>query len=338
MRPAVVGCALVLLIAVPSPTLAADFAGPTGGAVGTVENPFDGARRAEERLSFAGSVNVSWDDAKGPHSDHLDVRAAGGSIQLQGGSTLLAEPGGTTMARRPGGDWDLLWAGAPTSTGRPDVDEKYDLTPVDEPAPTMVASRPTHLVEVRQAGVVRERLFLDTENELLLRREQLDLSGHPVHVVAFSSIDLGSQIAGPPTPAHPSDHSPRRLSSVSSPTGLPGGYRRVDAYRDKGAVQVLYSDGLYDLSVFEQQGALAASDVPKSGKQVKVGSSKGWIYAWAGGQVLLLRRGHTVYSLVSEAPVDQLMAAAKALPAAGGSSLVTRLRRVCRNLVQPLAG
>ncbi len=338
MRPAVVGCALVVLIAVPSPTLAADLAGATGGAAGAVENPFDGARRAEERLSFAGSVNVSWDDARGPHSDHLDVRAAGGTIELQGGSTLLAEPGGTTMARRPGGDWDLLWAGAPTSTGRPDVDEKYDLTPVDEPTPTMVASRPTRLVEIRQAEVVRERLFLDTENGLLLRREQFDLSGRPVHVVAFSSIDLGPQITGPPTPAHPSDHSPRRLSSVSSPTGLPGGYRRVDAYRDKGAVQVLYSDGLYDLSVFEQQGALAARNVPKSGMQVKVGSSRGWIYAWAGGQVLLMHRGHTVYSLVSEAPVDQLIAAGKALPAAGGTSLVTRLRRVCGNLVQPLAG
>ncbi len=330
------GCALVLLTAVPSPTLAAATTGPTGGAA-TAGNPFEGARRAEERLSFSGSVNVSWEDAKGPHSDRLDVRAAGGSIQLQGGSTLLAEPGGATVARRAGGDWDLLWTGAPVSTGRPDLDEKYHLAPVDQPVPTMVASRPTHVVEVRQNDIVRERLFLDNENELLLRREQLDLSGHPVHVVAFSSIDLGAQIIPPSTPAHSSDHSPDHLSSVSAPTGLPGGYRRIDAYRNQGAVQVLYSDGLYDLSVFEQQGGLAASDVPAAGKPVRVGSSKAWLYAWAGGQVLLMRRGHTVYSLVSEAPVDQLMTAAKALPAAGGSSLLTRFRRVCRNLVEPLA-
>ncbi len=336
MRPATAVCALVLLIAVPSPTLAADTTGPSGGPT-TAENPFEGARRAEERLSFAGSVNVSWDDAKGPHSDQLNVRAAGGSIQLEGGSTLLAGPDGSTVARRPGGDWDLLWTGAPTATKRPGVDEKYDLIPIDQPAPTMVASRPTHVIEVRQDDVVRERLFVDNENELLLRREQLDLTGHPVHVVAFSSIDLGAQVAAPPTPAHPSDHSPDHLSSVSAPTGLPGGYRRIDAYREKGAVQVLYSDGLYDLSVFQQQGGLAARDVPASGKAVRVGSSKGWIYAWAGGQVLLMRRGHTVYSLVSEAPVDQLMTAAKALPAAGGSSLLTRFRRVCRNLVEPLA-
>jgi len=336
VRRAVVGCAVVLLIAVPAPTLAADTPGPTGGAT-TVENPFEGARRAEERLSFAGSVNVSWDDAEGTHSDNLDVRAAGGSIQLQGGSTLLAEPDGSTIARRPGGDWDRLWTGSPTLTGRPDVEEKYDLTPVDQPAAPMVASRPTRVVEVRQADIVRERLFLDNENDLLLRREQLDLSGHRVHVVAFSSIEIGTQVTGPPAAAHPSDHSPPRLWSVSAPTGLPGGYRRIGAYREKGAVQVLYSDGLYDLSVFQQPGGLAGRDLPGSGKPVRVGSSRGWVYAWAGGQVLLMRRGHTVYSLVSEAPVDQLVIAAEALPAAGGSSLLTRFRRVCHNLVEPLA-
>lgn len=330
------GCVLVVLIVVPSPALGAtpDTAPPSGS--GAVENPFDGARKAEERLSFVGSVNVSWDDSRGPHSARLDVQAAGGTIALKGGSTLLAGPGGSTMARSPVGDWDMLWNGAPTATGRPDVDENYDLTPVDQP--TTVAARSTRVVEVRQADVVRERLFLDAENGLLLRREQLDRSGHPVHVVAFSSIDLGAQVPPPVTPTGVADHSPRHLSTVSAPAALPGGYRRVDAYRDRGAVQILYSDGLYDMSVFEQRGGLAKRDVPAAGKPVKVGPSKGWVYSWPGGQVLLWHRGHTVYSLVSEAPVDQLMAAAEALPAAGGSSVLTRLRRVCRNLVEPLAG
>ncbi len=332
MRATVVaGCAVALLIAVPSPALAAAPAG-----AGTAENPFEGARRAEERLSFVGSVNVSWDDARGPHTDHLNVRAAGGSIQLQGQSTLMAEPGGATILQRPEGEWDLLWTGV--SDGRPDVQEKYDLTPIAQAAPPVVASRATHLVEVRQSGIARERLFLDAENGLLLRREQLDLTGHPVHVVAFSSIDLGTQVAPPPTPTRLADHTPRRLSAVSAPNVLPGGYRRLDAYRDQGAVQVRYSDGLYDMSVFSQRGGLAARDVPAAGKPVSVGSSKGWVYAWPGGQVLLWHRGQTVYSLVSEAPVDQLLAAAKALPEAGGSSMLTRLRRVCRALVQPLAG
>ncbi len=338
MRPVVVGCALVLLIAVPPPSLAATPDTSPPGGVGASDNPFDHARKAEERLSFAGSVDVSWDDSRGPHSAHLDVQAAGGTIALKGGSTLLAGPGGATMTRNPGGDWDMLWNGAQTSAGRPDVDEKYDLTPVDQPAPTMVAARTTRVIEVRQADVVRERLFLDAENGLLLRREQLDLSGHLVHMVAFASIDLGSQATPPVAPTGVSDHSPRHLSTVSAPVALPGGYRRVDAYRDKGAVQVLYSDGLYDMSVFEQRGGLAKRDVPAEGTPVKVGSSKGWVYAWPGGQVLLWHRGHTVYSVVSEAPVDQLMAAAKALPPAGGSSILTRLRRVCRTLVQPLAG
>ncbi len=332
------GCALVLLVAVPAPAVAMSSDTSSPGGAWVAENPFDHARKAEQRLSFSGSVDVSWDDSRGPHSAHLDVQAAGGTIAIKGGSTLLAGPGGTTMARNPGGDWAMLWNGAPTSAGRPDVDEKYDLIPVVQSAPMMVAARSTRIFEVRQAGVVRERLFLDAENGLLLRREQLDLSGHRVHVVAFASIDLGSQAPPPVAPTTLSDHSPRHLSTVSAPTALPGGYRRVDAYRDQGAVHVLYSDGLYDMSVFEQRGGLAKRDVPETGRPVKVGSSRGWVYAWPGGQVVLWHRGHTVYSLVSEAPVDQLMAAAEALPPAGGSSVVTRLRRVCRTLVQPLAG
>ncbi|MGI8778018.1 MAG: hypothetical protein ACR2LJ_11715 [Acidimicrobiales bacterium] len=352
MRAAVTGCALLLLVTAP-PALAgpagpgASLRGSTGpagpgaslrGSASAADNPFDASRLAAERLSFVGVVRVTWDDGHGSHSDDLTVRASGGSYEVQGKSTVMAEPGGATMVRHPAGDWDLLWTGTPSPGHRPDLAAKYDLTPAQpSTTTTTVASRPTTMVEVRQAGTVRERLFLDADNGLLLRREQLDLSGHPTRVVAFSSIDLNPQIAAPAAPTRLADHSAHHLSSVSAPVALPGGFRRMDAYREPGAVQVLYSDGLYDLSVFEQRGGLAARDLPASGKPVGVGSAKGWIYAWPGGQVLVWHRGHTVYSLVSEAPVDQLMAVARALPAAGGSSLVERMRRVCRTLVEPIA-
>lgn len=344
MRTSVAGCAFFLLVSVPAPALAVPTgagASPTGsaslgGTVGDAQNPFEASRQAAERLSFIGLVDVTWDDARGSHSDRLTVQASGGSFQVQGRSTLMAEPGGATMVRRPAGDWDLLWSGTADSASRPDLSDKYEVTP-PQPSPTRVASRPTNVVEVRQSGAVRERLFLDAENGLLLRREQLDQTGHVARVVAFSVIDLDPQIAAPVAPARLSDHTPQRLSSVAAPVILPEGYRRVDAYREQGVVQVLYSDGLYDLSVFEQRGALAGADLPAKGKKVGVGSGKGWVYAWPGGQVLVWHRGHTVYSLVSEAPVDQLVAVAKALPSTGGSSLVDRMRRVCRSLVEPTA-
>ena len=41
-----------------------------------------------------------------------------------------------------------------------------------------------------------------------------------------------------------------------APARLADGYTRVGVFRRDGVVQVLYSDGIYDLSVFERRGVL----------------------------------------------------------------------------------
>jgi len=302
-----------------------------------VENPFDKAREAATTLAFTGTVDVDWDGAGGRHSDHLRVQAAGGSLEVRGESTLMAESEGARMVRRPGGKWDLLWSGPEVSPVRPALGEKYEVATVAPPEPVTVASRPTEIVEIRQAGTVRERLFVDAANGLLLKREQLDGRGHATRVVAFSSIDLEPDTSPPPSPPRLTDESPDRLKSVSAPAALPGGYRRLDAYREDDTVHVLYSDGLYDLSVFRQRGALDDGDLPASGTRVKIGSGRGWVYGWPGGQVLVWEAGHSVFSLVSEAPTEDLVAVARALPTDGGGSVVDRMRRVCHNLLEPLS-
>ncbi len=327
MRALVSGGVVALVLATTAPA----------GGVSTSGNPFDEARAAARRLAFMGSVDISWEDATGRHSDQLVVRASGGSFQVQGGSTVMAEADGARMVRRPGGDWDLLWSGTQTSAGRPDPHAKYEIAPVVTAEPTRVAARPTELVEIRQAGVVRERLYLDAANGLLLRREQLDGGGRATRVVTFSFIDFEPDTAIPASPSRLTDHSPRRMTKVKAPAELPGGYHRVDAYREGDTEHVLYSDGLYDVSVFRQRGALADRDLPASGTQVRVGSAPGWVYAWPGGQVLVWHAGHNVYSMVGEAPAEELIAAARAVPTTGGSSLVDRMRRACRNLLEPLA-
>jgi hypothetical protein len=55
--------------------------------------------------------------------------------------------------------------------------------------------------------------------------------------------------------------------------------------------------------------------------------------------VVLWQAGGRVYTVVSGAPLDQVVAAASSLsaPAAASPSLMDRLRRVARAVIQPLA-
>jgi hypothetical protein len=314
---------------------------PAARAEPATTNPLDAARAAAARLSFVGVVDVHWRAGSRTHDEQLAVRGQAGALEVKGAISVVAASGGNRMIRRPGGDWDLLWTGSQVPTDRPDVDDKYDFVSAAAGAVT-VADRSARLVEVREGGILRERLYLDTATGLLLRLEQLEADGTTGRDVAFSALAIDPTAPAPRAPAHAVNHSPQALAGAASspaPASLPGGYRRVGAYREGGAVQVLYSDGLYDLSVFEQRGRLRTADLPAAGSRVAIGRGRGWAYDWAGGHVLLWHAGHTLYSLVSDAPVEHLAAVAAALPASGGSSsILNRLRRACRALLEPFGG
>jgi hypothetical protein len=101
---------------------------------------------------------------------------------------------------------------------------------------------------------------------------------------------------------------------------------------------VVYSDGLYDLSVFQQRGRLDRDKLP-SATRVPIGADQGWHYAWPGGHVVVWAASGTVYTAVSDAPLEQMVTAVRTLPPARASRpLLRQLRQVCRALVQPLAG
>lgn len=336
MRVLVAGTALVLLAATGPPASPATAAALAGGS----DNPLEQARIAAERLSFNGLVEVTWSDAGGSHSDAVFVQAAAGALEVRGETTLMAEGDQSRLVRRQGGEWDLLWSGSLRSPGRPDASAKYQLAAVGHAA---TAGRPTSVNEVREGTAVRERLYLDDQTGLLMKREQLDATGSPERVVGFVTFSLDEATPTPQPPSTPVDRSARLMSptdlssSFPAPVSLDQGYQRVGIFGEQGVVHVLYSDGFYDLSVFEQRGRLDGRDVPSAGRQVVVGGRRGWAYAWPGGHLLLWHAGHTTYTVVSDAPIDHLVAAARSLPVANPpSSLVDRLRRACRALVAPL--
>jgi hypothetical protein len=131
----------------------------------------------------------------------------------------------------------------------------------------------------------------------------------------------------------------RGEAAAVAPVDLVDGYRRLGVYRSGGVLHALYSDGIYDLSVFEQAGRLRRSDLPASGVGVPVAGTTGWTYAWAGGRLLVWSKGGRIFTAVSDAPDDQLLLAVRSLPPlpADHPSLLSKLERACKTLMEPLA-
>ena len=155
---------------------------------------------------------------------------------------------------------------------RPDAGIKYHTSQTEGP---VVADRPTLAVEVDEHGLLRERLYVDEESGLLLKREQFDAGGAVSRAVGFDTLVLDPATPPPPSPSSPADQAPKALSPDRlgapglAPDQLAGGYRRLGVYRRSGVVQVLYSDGMYDLSVFEQPGRLDRHSLAAGGSPVE---------------------------------------------------------------------
>jgi hypothetical protein len=312
----------------------------SAGAVAT-ENPLDRARRAAETASFVGILQVWWLDGGTEHSERLTVQSSDGAVVVRGANQVMAAPGAGRLLQHDEGGWDLLWSPRVGLAERPDVSLKYRTA--DQPGP-QVADRPTRAIDVEEDGLLRERVYLDAESSLVLKREQFDPTGAVTRRVAFDTMVLDPATPPPPPPAKSSDQAPKsvppeRLGAGLAPDQLAEGYRRLGVYRRSGVVQVLYSDGMYDLSVFEQPGRLDRGSLGAGGLPVSVGKATGWRYTWPGGHVVLWQAGGRVYTVVSGAPLDQVVGAASSLPApaAASPSMMERLRRVARAVIQPLA-
>jgi hypothetical protein len=327
-----VGSAVIALSMV-SGTSAAAVAEP----IGIDEHPLRAAGKAAESVSFVGVLQMRWQDGGAEHAESLLVEAANGSVVLRGGSAVMALPDQRLVQH--GGEWDLLWPVPLGGPERPDPGGKYQLS---TGPPTQIGGRSTHVVEVRDQGVLLERLSLDMDTGLLLRREQYDGGSEPARSIGFEIVSIGTASAAPHPPAKvvnaaASPVPPGRLpAGVSAPANLPGSYQRLGAYRRSGVTQVLYSDGLYDLSVFQEEGRLDRRDL-RGAERVQIGKRAGWHYVWPGGHVVVWEARGFVHTAVSDAPFGQVMSAIRSLPANGGSaSFLRKLRQVCRSLVQPL--
>jgi len=315
----------------------AALASPSAVALASDDGPLQAAGRAAEQLNFQGTLRVRWSDGQAQHSDVLTVQAANGAVVVRGGGAAMASlhqrlvehAAARTLAVHPADE---------IGAGRPPADQKYQLV---SGAPVVVAGRTATVVEVRQGGALLERLALERESGLLLRREQFEdgatSSPTPSRTIEFETLAIGPTTPPPDAPRTVVNVVPKVVSSPKTAVALDGGYQRVGVYKRSGVTQVLYSDGLYDLSIFQQAGRLDRRHLPP-GASVDLASVHGLRYAWPGGHVVVWAAHGMVYTAISDAPLVQVLAAARSMPLVSGSvSLLQRLRAVCRNLIQPLS-
>jgi anti-sigma factor RsiW len=153
-----------------------------------------------------------------------------------------------------------------------------------------------------------------------------------VQTMAFTSIPvaLGTVV---------SDQAPRALvAPFRAPGQLAGGYQLVAVLHRRGVVQCNYRDGLHQLSVFEQSGDLDADRLPVSRQPVDLGSVRGVSYAWMDGDLLTWQSGPTTYTVMGDAPADDILAAARSIPPGRPLALIQRVRITSRGLLEELTG
>ena len=210
----------------------------------------------------------------------------------------------------------------------------YDLVVA---APGRCMGRSTHVVEAaRPDGTVAGRFWIDRDSGLLLRREVFDERGGRIRSSAFLDVEVAS---GPPTrdePARPAAGG-EPLDRLRSdgwlvPADLPAGFRLFDSRLSSPSpggqvLHLAYSDGLSTVSLFAQRGRLG-TEPPAGFVAEQVGTRPVWVRHEAPERVVWSGEGR-VWTLVSDAPPDAVMAAVGSLPrdAAPRAGLLARLGR-----------
>ena len=303
-------------------TLQAARSGGYAGTVSVTVNGQGGTRSAQLRVvhADAGHLVIEAPDPPGPASGSLLVQAGqsrsvgrvpGGSISR--GQIMVAddvEPDGNLQQML--GKYRVLLEGE-----------------------VRVLQRDARVVRIERRADHRlvERWTVDATTGLLLRRESYDAAGRVERSIAFTEVqdpyvptveDLQRSVqAGGSSPAVQHWLTAAELSlgakSLGMPETLPAGYRLESGttFEAEGAsvVQLVYTDGLEDVSLFAQPGTMAPSRLPASARVVHLRKVAG--RAWDGfPRGVAWQDGQHVLTLVGASFTDELTQMANVLPQA----------------------
>ncbi len=186
-----------------------------------------------------------------------------------------------------------------------------------------------------------ERLYVDRRTGLVVRRETFEADGSVVRLVAFTDLNVSQLSVTAPTGADEQSTGAveeltlpglRALDDIgwAVPSSLAGGYTLRAGYAMPEAngtsLHLVYSDGLYTLSVYEQVGK-----VDRTALRGATAVSAGGVYAyrWPGSEPerLVWTGQDRTFTAISDAPYGQVLTAMGGLPSDPPPSLVGRLWR-----------
>lgn len=279
---------------------------------------------AAAAMSFTGTLSVSWRAPDGMHSGTVAVRDDGGTLTFKGAAEIKAD---AHRLLRLGSGWEQIWAapeesGASNRPSRAAVAAKWSL---EERVGPQVAGRETREVVVRakHGGPAVETLALDAQTKLPLRRVQFDPRGQVLREVEFLELTV-NETGGPttslrtPPGADDAAPTPEARSWASAPSSAGAGYELSGRYlRDDGVVQLSYTDGLFDASVFRQEGELDWSAFASSGTVTTIAGTKVIEIATPSAAVVLWEHDDHVYTYVGDVPAADLAGFLESFAASG---------------------
>jgi len=262
-------------------------------------------RDAASRYDFSGTATVAWNTGDGTRREQVEVHDASGAIEIVSAEGMVIDEGRHTYVRDPRSapGWTSVLV-EPVADDLPAPGSHWELT---TGAGHTVAGRPTtQVVATRSDGTPAQRLFVDDETGLLLGREVLGANGRVERSVVFGRIEIGTADAPVAAPGIDTQRA-KRLDTVPSGYRAPSttdGYDLVTRSRHPDGVLLFYSDGLFTVSVFEQQGQLNWGTLPKGGAPGELAGTRTRTYRQPSGNVFVWERDGIVYTCVSDAPID----------------------------------
>jgi negative regulator of sigma E activity len=299
LRALPVAGAAVLAFAVAGPQLDASGRQTPDEGVELLEQ----ARAAALESDYSGTVRVEWQTPSGTQTAEVDVRNDDGVLYVDGERDVVAAHSQRFV--EDAGGWALAY-GSADAGDLPDPTENWEFQVEQGPD---VAGESTQLVEIvdRDSGDVRQRVYV-VPGSFVMRREILDADGDTYRVVEF--VDFRDTDGQPAVPDDYDAHDPDELSDLPDdvPEEVGDGFQLVNAYElDNGTAQLFYSDGLFVVSVFVDEGELDDDALPSGATTRDIDGVEVQAYATAMGDVLVWEdEDDRVVAWVSDAPPDDL--------------------------------
>lgn len=312
------------------------------------------AAEAAEDQSYVGeSLWVSYDDGVPSVSSFLVQSTGKGEISVDDRTRYavrLGDDGGALADHERG--WFVPLPAADLEKADTTLDrvaKKYDVAVLGS---ERLLDRQCTLVEVtrRTDGRLAERLWLDDETGLLLRRESYAGKDELLRMVSYLKLDLDPESRTRPQ-ARPSrgqrtsqtrhdqevvavDDTERAALLDAGwivPEELPGGYGAEGSFAltaiGSQPLQTVYSDGLYTMSLFEQRGSVDPAALPEGAERTTAFGFEAFTWPGAVPQRVVWEADGATWSLVGDAPPDELQAMVGVLPHPDSDNVFERIGR-----------